>query len=135
MKARIRQPKTEKTALCAGFSAERLAVLTAVLNEQGIRPRVVRPDELGQTVGALVGLDTPAADTPQTPRRPDTECIVLCGLEQKDLDPLLPALKAAKLIIPFKAMLTAVNRTWVLDDLIGHLAEEHAQVAQRFSGR
>ena len=135
MKARIRQPKTEKTALCAGFSAERLAVLTAVLNEQGIRPRAVAPDELGQTVGALIGLDAPAAGATPPPRHPDTECLVLCGLEKEDLDPLLPALKAAKLIIPFKAMLTAVNRTWVLDDLIGHLAEEHAQAALRRMGR
>jgi len=133
MKAHIRPQEARreigKTALCAGFAPERLAVLSAVLGEQGIRPRPVAADELGQTVGALAGLDAPFA-VPAKATHTGAECLVLCGLGNDDLNALLDALREAGLKIPYKAMLTPHNRAWTLDHLIGQLADEHEQLAR-----
>jgi|GEM_PF-233465 len=136
MKARIRLPEMPKTALCAGFSEAKLRALSAVLSAQEIAPRPVSPRELGQTVGALAGLDAPAA-IPEgfAPRRADTECLVLCGLDPAALDRLLAALREAGLSVPYKAVLTPVSRGWRLDDLIGELAAEHEAVAKQISAQ
>ncbi len=135
MRAKIRLPRVEPAALCAGFGPERLAALSAVLGARGIAPRIVAPEELGLTVGALAGLDPPGDPGEKAPLHGETECLVLCGVSGEALDGLLEDLRRAGLYVPFKALLTPTNRGWRLDDLIGHLIGEHQRIAAARNGR
>ena len=47
------------------------------------------------------------------------------------LDAALAALRGAKLSVPCKAVLTASNRGWTLDALIGELLREHEAMHKR----
>ena len=54
---------------------------------------------------------------------PET-CLVMCGLEEAQLDGLLGAMKAAGIIIPLKAIATPHNKGWSLAQLMRELRRE-----------
>lgn len=132
MKAHISVPKTEPVVLCAGFSPERMAVLCAALTPCGAQVRCVPQEQLGCTVGSLAeGRPVFAQKSDASSLHADTECIVFCGLDPNTFDAALAALRGAKLSVPCKAVLTAVNRAWTFDALIGELLREHEAMRKR----
>ena len=132
MKAHISVPKTEPVVLCAGFSPERMAVLCAALTPCGAQVRCVPQEQLGCTVGSLAeGRSVFAQKSDASSLKADTVCILFCGLDPNAFDAALAALRGAKLSVPCKAVLTAVNRAWTLDALIGELLREHEAMRKR----
>ena len=75
----------------------------------GVRGRTVAPEEYGQPVGRLCGLEgfPPADDTPAGGF--DDEMLVLCGLAGTQLDALLDSLRRAHAPIALKAGVTEEN--------------------------
>lgn len=100
-----------------------LRVLCLKLN---IRTRVVAPESFSQPVGALVGLvpESPEVSSPQEPFR--EEMLVLVNFGDKLLNALLQGMRAARIFIPLKAVLTPSNAQWSSIALHAELAREHA---------
>ena len=93
--------------------------------------RLVREDELNETVGYLSGFPAfPGGAEPSEPEDlPST--LVMAGFTSARMDELLGALRENGLRIELKAMVTVTNQTWPLRKLITELRREHAALAAR----
>ena len=91
----------------------------------GVRGRTVAPEEYGQPVGRLCGLEgfPPADDAPTGGF--DDEMLVLCGLAGTQLDALLDSLRRAHAPIALKAVVTEENASWSSLHLHEELRREH----------
>lgn len=57
------------------------------------------------------------------------EMLVLCGLEEGDLDRFLKAYRKAEIApVPLKAVLTPYNVSWTAEKLFGELMAEHTRM-------
>ena len=59
--------------------------------------------------------------------------MVMAGFDDKLLDFFLAAMRAEKLLIPMKALLTANNANWNALQLAAHIAEERKSIMSRDS--
>lgn len=91
----------------------------------GVRGRTVAPEEYGQPVGRLCGLEgfPPVDDTPAGGF--DDEMLVLCGLAGTQLDALLDSLRRTHAPIALKAVVTEENAGWSSLRLHEELLREH----------
>lgn len=92
-----------------------------------IRVRTARADQMGQTVGFLLGLkghaERPDAPALPAPARP---VLVLSGFTRARMDQLFAALRREGLPpIDLKAVVTPTNVSWTLGELCAELAREH----------
>ena len=104
--------------------------LRAVLDAQGIAARDIRPEQLGDPVGAvarLVGFRPSLA--PYVGEVPECEFMLLCDVGNKQMDKLLAAMREADCIVDRKCVLTKYNKTWPLIDLVKQVDVEHTQNA------
>ena len=113
-----------------------------------IRCRSVGPEQADLLIGELAGIMKPAAPAAET-KGPETSeinapdnssaeteepapapmpqpMLVFCGLPNRMLDSFLADMKARKIRIPIKAVLTEHNVSWTLRALYGELRGEHA---------
>lgn len=106
--------------------------LTALCVRLGLRLRRIRPEELGETVGYLAGLDEgPAAEEPEGAAPVDEPMLVFCGLDNRALNALLQGLRQPGLPrVSLKAVLTPTNRGWTARALYGELQAERAGIAR-----
>ncbi|WP_457791156.1 DUF3783 domain-containing protein [Anaeromassilibacillus sp. SJQ-5] len=124
MKARIPVTKDPAAVLLYGADESTREKLAGILKSMGLPYRLAQAGQEGESVGYLLGLagyaHTQAAASDLVPET----CLVMCGLEEAQLDGLLGAMKAAGIIIPFKAIATPHNKGWSLAQLMRELRRE-----------
>ena len=113
-----------------------------------IRCRSVGPEQADFLIGELAGLLKPAAPAAETeepgtaeknaaenasaetekpaPAAMTQPMLVFCSLPNRVLDGFLADMKARKIRVPIKAVLTEHNVSWTLRALYGELRGEHA---------
>ena len=103
----------------------RNALVKSVLIRMGIRIRPVAPEEIGQTVGFLLGRKDFAARQQAETAVLDAPLLVLDGLTDQRLNVLLREMKKAGAAVSYKAVATETNLGWLLYQLYEELAAEH----------
>ena len=102
-----------------------------VLAAQGIRVRTVADDQLGDPVGAIVGMvGFKHSMKPFDGEVPDSEFMLLHNVGSAKLTQLLAAMREADCSIGCKAQVTQHNRLWPIATLIQTVAEEHALMTE-----
>lgn len=119
---------TDMLALVLGYGQEEAALRT-VLEQHGLRVRIVNPDEMHQTIGYLCGLPGFSAAAP-CPAGTVSPMLIFHGLPGDQLRPLLTAIRAAGITVQsLKAVVTPTNAGWTLEALGKELRQEQ-QVMQ-----
>ena len=59
------------------------------------------------------------------------QCLILSGIQRKNIQHILDEIKSSGLNIPLKAMVTPTNQSWILSDLISELEKEHEYMTNR----
>lgn len=114
-------------------SMAHVAKLKSVLVRMGVRIRNIGPEQAGETVGFLAGLEgfeKREEDSGELPEMTE-EMLVLKQFSGKRLDELLLNLRRAGVPrIALKAVLTEHNAKWPFYQLYEELKAEHAQMNQ-----
>lgn len=107
-------------------SGEKLRRIRVALTRQGIRGRLVTPEEYGHPTGYLAGLE--GFDPAEEPYAGDgfrDEMIVMSGLSSRQFSAFLDALRASRATVALKAVVTESNARWDSPTLHAALREEH----------
>lgn len=116
MKARVAR-SADKKLLCCGLSRERLQIVGKCAADHGAD--IVEAGDgsltIGQQLGGIKGEGAAPAE----------ECLIFSGFDRAELNALLESLRTSGVRIPLKAVVTAHNIGWKLDDLIAELRKEH----------
>ena len=104
----------------------RIAKLKAVLVRMGIRIKNITPDQTGQTVGYLAGIEgfeeRPSAEYPLV----EEEILVMKNFSSRKIDELLMNLRRSGVSkIALKAVITDTNSKWSFYELYQELKKEH----------
>lgn len=111
---------------------EKEAALRKICSRQGIKCKVVPPEEFGLPLNVLFGFvpqgdALPKAEGQKTKEAPlfQEEMLLMYQLNGSAMDKFLRALRQAEITIPLKAVLTPTNSTWFPQDLLQELQKEH----------
>ena len=106
--------------------------LRAICRRCKARLRLVLPEETGETVAALAGLEplrhAPAKEVNAQP------AILFSGMDGR-VEAAVDALRAAGVQIPLKALATPTNRGWNFAALLEELTKEHAAMTAGQEGQ
>ena len=109
--------------LVYNLRGERAAKVSMLAMIHSIRVRAVRPEEYGQSLGALCGL--PDAAPPAEADPFDEEMLVMAFFTDELANRFLQALRRSLTpSVRLKAMLTDTNRSWSSPTLRGELLRE-----------
>ena len=108
--------------LCIHMDKERLLRLSFAAMSLGVRVKAVAPEQEGQTLAALCGLEAPADSAPAA--RVEEEMLVFAFLPDALLERLLPALRSGMPPVRLKAVLTPDNSRWTCARLCRELRGE-----------
>lgn len=101
-----------------------------VLSDAGFAVRTIRPEKLGDPVGALAGLPGfRSLKRSYTGDVPEEEFMLLSNLPEDRIDALLAAMRQADVQVGCKAVVTRYNAKWPIATLIANVAREHAALA------
>ena len=114
--------------LCIHMDKERLLRLSFAAMSLGVRVKAVAPEQEGQTLAALCGLEAPAESAPAA--RVEEEMLVFAFLPDALLERLLPALRSGMPPVRLKAVLTENNRGWNCARLYRELSGEAAALSR-----
>lgn len=125
MKARILR---QKQALLWGVTPhdQRAASTLLICQRLGITCRLPGIEGWGKKVETL--LQTPDTQGCAWEEEP---LLLLSGLTDGELEELLGQLRQAKLVWPYKAMVTPHNRNWTLEQLYREIQREHQAVRRQ----
>ena len=92
-----------------------------------IKYQLVSANELNQPVGYLAGMPGfQRVETSYEGEELDTPLMIFCGMQMKEMHPILQALKKKEVGQEYrKVMLTPNNQFWSLSDLIHEITMEH----------
>lgn len=103
-----------------------------VLAAQGIRVRTVTAEQLGNPVGAIMGLKGfRASALPFAGEAPTCEFMLLDNVPSAKLNALLAAMREAGCSVGCKAQVTQHNRLWPFATLVENVAREHEAMQQQ----
>ena len=116
--------------LCIHMDRSRVSRLSFLAMGLGITVKDVPEDDLGQTLGALCGLDARTENAPQA-QAPE-EMLVMAFFPDTLVDRWLDVLRTSGIgTVRIKAVLTPVNRTWNCGRLYAALSREAADYELR----
>ena len=107
-----------------GEETETGCKLRAVLEEQKLPAVTVTENLLGIETGKLVSSNAALPGAPAPAQVPQQPFLLLCALGDRQLDRLLAAMRRSGVSVPYKAVLTAYNRTWTFGRLIEEVERE-----------
>ena len=111
--------------------APRGEAVRTVLSAQGVRVRTISVEQLGDPVGAIVGMaGFHHSGKPFVGDAPDCEFMLLHNVSSGKLNELLAAMREADCSVGCKAQVTQHNRLWPIATLIAEVAREHALMAK-----
>jgi len=113
---------------------ERTAAVKGILVRLGVRIKNVWPENVGQTVGCLLGRK--GFDKREEPEMPELKepLLLLDGFTDKRLEILLREMRKANASIPYKAVVTETNLGWLFWQLYDELAAEHEVMSNDTAG-
>ena len=123
--------QTGETVLLYHIEGEKGRKLKALLVQNGIRIRSVKPEQYGQPIGFLAGVKgiEPWEGTYQGEDFPE-EMMVLKGIFCRRLDMLLGLMRREGISIGLKAVVTEQNMLWDSVKLYEEIREEHEAMTQ-----
>ena len=104
------------------------ARLRALCQKLHLRYRAVLPEEYGETLGALAGIPTKAADVPGPLASFSDPMLVMCHFLNTQFNAFLQGMRADGIRVPLKAVLTPSNVAWNAFELHDELAREHEAI-------
>jgi hypothetical protein len=116
--------------LCYNLGTEQGRKIMLLAMRLKIRVRPVKPEEYGQTLAALCGLE-PEAPAPADAAPFADPMLVLANFSPELINHFLYGFKQDHIVpVGLKAILTETNQSWHSAALHSQLAEEHAAMAQ-----
>ncbi|NNJ33051.1 DUF3783 domain-containing protein [Lacrimispora defluvii] len=104
----------------------RIARLKAVLVRMGIRIKNITPDQTGQTIGYLAGIEGFEEQTSVEYPVVEEEVLVMKNFSSRKIDELLMNLRRSGVSkIALKAVITDTNSKWSFYELYQELKKEH----------
>ena len=117
--------------LSYGLDSEQAKKLDSAAVKLGITHKPLPHESKDETIGYLCGFRGFEKSDSPSDQLLDKQCLVMSGIQRKQLDTLLKELKSAGLFIPLKAMVTPSNQSWKLIDLVNELQKEHEFMTKR----
>ena len=103
----------------------------AVLADQAIRVRTIAIEQLGNPVGAVVGLPGfKMSAKPFAGEVPASEFMLLHNVSSNRMNTLLAAMRDANCSVGCKAQVTQHNRLWPFATLVENVSREHEAMQQ-----
>lgn len=121
MKAHINTTPAQPLALY--YKIEDTNGLLAVLDEQKISFKEIKPEDLTQSIGYLCGENGKAA-AQYDGSAPEKQMLIMYDFTNDRINALLDALRAAQIKIPLKAVATKTNKQWSMLALMAELERE-----------
>lgn len=124
---------TEMVLFYTPENTERTRKLKGIFVRLGIRIRNISPEQMGETVGFLAGLEGygPAEAGEDFPA-PAEEMLVMKNFTSRKIDELILAIRKAGLKkIELKAVVTPTNAGWTFYKLYEEIREERRQVLEQ----
>lgn len=122
-------------------AGERSGKLKGVFVRQGIRIKNITPEQMGETIGYLAGMEGfgPAekaegeeADSREEICPPEEEVLVMKNFTSRRIDELLLAIRKAGLAkIELKAVVTPTNAQWPFYRLYEEIKEEREKILEQ----
>ena len=130
MKARIRIEE-KRLVMLYGLTGDKQEKTVKAAKQRGLPVREILPGQLGETLGYLAGYaGFEPAQGPSPAALPDGECMVLAGLEERELHGFLDDLRSSGVEIPLKAVVTGPNQSWTFARLMEELGREREAIRQ-----
>ncbi len=104
---------------------EKSRIIKAIALQHGFRVRVVKPEETGFSVGTLADIPGAVQAGKGSTEPFEEEMLVLCNVPQDAFHSFLAQLRAKKVPVPLKAVVTEHNTGWTFARLHENLSEEH----------
>ncbi|MBR1567422.1 MAG: DUF3783 domain-containing protein [Lachnospiraceae bacterium] len=121
---------TGETVLLYGFNdSQRLREINYVMVQMGIRVKIIKDDQIGQTVGFLAGVKGMEENPDAEKYEPlNEEIMIMHNFSiSKRIDLMLSNIKKRGLEgIPLKCIMTSTNKNWTLYELAKELEREHS---------
>ena len=124
---------TEMVLFYTPENTERTRKLKGIFVRLGVRIRNISPEQMGETVGFLAGLEGygPAEAKEDFPV-PEEEMLVMKNFTSRKIDELILAIRKAGLKkIELKAVVTPTNAGWTFYKLYEEIREERRQVLEQ----
>ena len=124
---------TEMVLFYTPENTERTRKLKGIFVRLGVRIRNISPEQMGETVGFLAGLEGygPAEAKEEVPA-PEEEMLVMKNFTSRKIDELILAIRKAGLKkIELKAVVTPTNAGWTFYKLYEEIREERRQVLEQ----
>lgn len=126
---------TGETVLMYGFKDQkRMTEINYVLVQMGIRVKVIRDDQLGQTVGHLAGVKGMEENPDAEKFEPfGKEVMVMYNFSiNKRIDTMLSNIQKRGLEgIPLKCIMTSANKKMTFYELATQLEKEYAMITEQ----
>lgn len=130
MKARIRIEE-KRLVMLYGLTGDKREKTVKTAKQRGLPVREILPEQLGETLGYLAGYMGFEPSKGQGPAAlPGGECMVLAGLEERELHSFLDDLRLSGVDIPLKAVVTGPNQSWTFAQLMEELGREREAIRQ-----
>lgn len=97
--------------------------IAAIANRLGLSVKSVGKEDFGKAVGTLAGL--PGTFPEGEGAVFSDEMLVLCGVDEGIFQEFLAAIRAQKVPVVLKAVLTEHNASWSVSALYSAIAQEH----------
>lgn len=113
-------------------NAPKPAVMKSVLVRMGVRIKNIREEQLGETIGSLLGIEKKEKTEGTAPAGPlEEQMLVLYRFSGNRLDQLLYGLRKAGVPkIELKAVVTEKNSRWTMYELYEELKKEREAFAK-----
>ena len=124
---------TEMVLFYTPENTERTRKLKGIFVRLGVRIRNISPEQMGETVGFLAGLEGygPAEAGEDFPAQ-EEEMLVMKNFTSRKIDELILAIRKAGLKkIELKAVVTPTNAGWTFYKLYEEIREERRQVLEQ----
>lgn len=132
--------KNSGIAVCFNFEEEKLNAVRTVAQKCGIRVKAAEESAFEKPVGELFGFTgltveqggggeaNTAPENGETITEFSEELMILCVFSGSDLNRFLRTLRENGIDVPYKAMLTETNKTWLASALARQIKAEHEQM-------
>lgn len=117
----------KETILLFNFqNKQRLSNLKRVLLPFHIRLKEINKEDYLQPLGYLAGVKEMASiESIYSGQELEDEMIIFANISSNNLDQILLTLRKNKLMIPYKAVLTATNQNWTTIECFNEIKREH----------
>lgn len=114
---------------------DKLRRIRTALLRLGLTGRQVDRSEYGHPIGYLAGLEGFGPGEPYEGEGFTAEMLVMSGLDARQFNGLLDALRASRAAVTLKAVVTENNAAWDSEALYRALAEEHATMRELLAAK